>query len=490
MVGPSSFRVIAGIFILPVVILILHLFLQDISLVPKSFDAPEIMWALRNSLYLGAGSAVFSLVLGFIFSFGLQACASTHPRLAGVLRQALLFPIYLPPFFIILIFFYWFDFFPLGKLANIVAQTLTYAGMTAVLWTAILQENLADLSQMARVQGISKFRFLWMSRQLLYRPVVALGVFIFAISFSSFSIPLILSGGRGTTLEILIYEKIRISQDFGLALWMAAAQSLFLGALFWNYPGHFTIFKGRGDSRSYFSSKLAAVLMMGFLVFQFFPWIAQSPAEWSQAWNQISEAPDFWNELLETGRKSLFLSLMMMMIMGTLALYLVFLMVQSPLPKYLRSYFALSVSVVGLSGILILDFVGPNIAYLFSFTVLMFFSIFRLTIDPKIGALESQLQVAKVLGASQWQRFREIAYPQIRHEYATLLGMTFLWTLGDFAVARFFLPAGSTITLLIESLMTSYRIQGAILLGLFVLLVGGLMQILLWRVFDVDPSES
>lgn len=474
----------------PVLVLISHLVLQEVPWSLRDFDQAEFLWALKNSFLLGSFSALFSLVAGFGLSFGVHFVDLRYPRTAALVRQALLFPIYLPPFFVILGFFYWFDFVPLGILSSTLAQVMTYAGLVAVLLSKIISETLSDLSEVAQVQGVSRLRFFWMTRLMTARPIGALLLFVFAISFSSFSIPLVLSGGRGTTLEILIYEKIKISQDFGTALVFSLVQSVFLGFLFWILGSGLSTSGFRLQKSKMFSSVLGLVFLVFFLGFQFFPWFGQSPEEWRAAWRQLAEAPGFWNEIYRSGILSLKLALLSMLLVSLLSAAISFLMTCSQVPGFIRSYFPLSVSLLGLSGLLLSSWIGNELAYLFSFALMVLPSLLRLNLESKMWELKDQIQVGRVLGASDFQIYFRLVLPQIRQELSLIAGMTFLWTLGDFAVARFFLPSSSTVTLLIESLMTSYRIQGAILLGLGVLFLGGIVQLILWKVFRVPGSQS
>lgn len=474
----------------PIFVLLVHLISQDVSWSLDKFDGPEFVWALKNSFSLGLYSAGLSLLVGFILSFGIHFLEAKHSKWALFFRQALLFPIYLPPFYIILIFFYWFTFVPLGVLSSTVAQVLTYSGLAGVLLSRYFSETLSDLSEVAQVQGVSRWKFLWITKSLLYKSVGSLFLFIFAVSFSSFSIPLVLSGGRGTTLEILIYEKIKVSHEFGPALMMALFQSVLLGLLFWTLGSQLGTSSVRKKSSGMFSSGWGFLFLILFLFFQVVPWVGQTPEEWRMAWSQLTEAPDFWSELLGTGITSLklsFASMALVTLMCGLASYLI---TGSYLPTIVRSYFPLSVSLLGLSGILMSTWVGNEASYLISFALMIFPALMRLTLESRMESLRSHIQVAQVLGAQPSPIFFKIVLPQIQKELSLVAGMTFLWTLGDFAVVRFFLPSGSTLTLMIESLMTSYRIQGALLLGLLVLFLGGFVQLVLWKVFDVPSSKS
>jgi thiamine transport system permease protein len=49
--------------------------------------------------------------------------------------------------------------------------------------------------------------------------------------FGSFSVPLVVGGARGTTVEVLIYEKIRLSGHWSEAIILALLQSVFIFTL-------------------------------------------------------------------------------------------------------------------------------------------------------------------------------------------------------------------------------------------------------------------
>lgn len=457
----------------------------------SQIDFDEFVWAFKNSVILGLVTATFVTAAGLFMAWGLQWLKSRNESLGQLVSWLLMIPIYLPPFFIILSFLYWLSFAPLGVFSCAFVLGLSYLGFAAVFFSSAFSERVGDLSEVGQVFGVSRWKFLRTIFPLLVPVLVAFFVFVFAGAFSSFSVPLVLGGGKGTTVEILVYEKVRISFDLKSAVVFSTLQSLFLALVTFKFPFEVGSLKIRRSSGDFLKSKVFVIPLIGYLIFILGPWMIHPFAEGRLALNQLNSAPGFIELFVQALLKSLQISFFSAVVTFLFSLVCISLWINQRSLLFLRLMFPISVALLGLVGIILTDrFRSPLMVYVLLNLVLIFPLLYRLFLWPGLSLLKDQFQVADVLGASPGHVLRKIALPQLAQGLATVVGMSFLWTLGDFALVRYFFPSGSTLTLLIENLMSSYRIQGAMTLGFCVLLVGGLVQWFLWRMANVLSPKS
>ncbi|HRO67241.1 MAG TPA: iron ABC transporter permease, partial [Pseudobdellovibrionaceae bacterium] len=192
-------------------------------------DPGELWWAFSNSFRQAFGSATFSLVLGMIF---FSPKVKRHWRL--LFEILLLLPNFLPPLFVLLAVLNLVDPFPMGLPGMILVHTIMNWGLVAVSAARLIESRLGGMAELAWIEGASFGTFLKrVFFPLLWRDLGSLWLFVFVVCFSGFAVPLVVGGGRGTTLEVLIYEKIRFSTNWSEAVAIAAIQSLFLFGLSW-----------------------------------------------------------------------------------------------------------------------------------------------------------------------------------------------------------------------------------------------------------------
>lgn len=457
----------------------------------SQIDFGEFYWAFQNSLILGLVTATFVTAVGLFFAWGLQWLKSRNEALGHLISWLLMIPIYLPPFFIILSFLYWLSFAPLGVFSSAFVLGLSYLGFAAVFFSAAFSERVGDLSEVGQVFGLSRWKFLRTVFPLLMPVLVAFFVFVFAGAFSSFSVPLVLGGGKGTTVEILVYEKVRISFDLKSAVVFSTLQSLFLALVTLKFPFEIGSVKTRRSSGDFLKSKVFVVPVLAYLTFVLGPWLIHPFTEGQLALTQLNSAPGFMELFVNALLRSLQISFVAAFVSFLFSLVCIYLWIRQRSLVFLRLMFPISVALLGLVGIILTDrFRTPLLIYVLLNLILIFPLLYRLFLWPGLSLLKDQFQAADVMGANSVQVLQMIALPQLAHGMATVVGMSFLWTLGDFALVRYFFPSGTTLTLLIENLMSSYRIQGAMTLGFCVLLVGGLVQWFLWRMANVLSPKS
>ena len=198
-----------------------------------TWSLPEVSaWLspLLTSLTQALLSAGLAMIAGFVLFQAAQGWVTGHAR--GFSELALLLPNMVPPLFLILALLSWvtpWAAFPYGIGAVIAAHVLMNAGLVAVSLDRLVHSKLGGMTETAGVLGASKRQF-WtqVAWPYLKGDVACVFLFVFSLCFTSFSIPLILGGRQAATLEVAIYDTIRIDGRWDLAVVMALCQSLIL----------------------------------------------------------------------------------------------------------------------------------------------------------------------------------------------------------------------------------------------------------------------
>ncbi|MBK7960104.1 MAG: ABC transporter permease subunit [Bdellovibrionales bacterium] len=192
-------------------------------------DWDELGWALKNTLLQALGSTGVTLFLGLLGSFGLLWLdAKGFSRTLKWIEGGLLLPSLLPSLYVILASMQMVDPFPMGRIGIIFVHTMMNFGMIAVILSQILRRQIVNLSETALILGVGFWKFLGRAViPLLSRDLFRLGFFIFALCFTSFAVPLTVGGGRGTTIEVLIFEKLRYDLNWNQAVTLSLLQIFF-----------------------------------------------------------------------------------------------------------------------------------------------------------------------------------------------------------------------------------------------------------------------
>ncbi|MGE3756730.1 MAG: ABC transporter permease subunit, partial [Pseudobdellovibrionaceae bacterium] len=186
----------------------------------------ELIWCLQNTTIQASGSAVFSLLFGIWGAAGLLSLKKEKWRLFW--EVVFLLPNFVPPLFVVLAIFKTVEPFPIGLVGLIFVHSFINAGLVAVLLARIVDQKVGPLVELALIEGAGRFQFARVILRMLRLDLVLLFLLIFSICFMSFSIPLLAGGDQGTTLEVLIFEKVRLSSQWNQALGISFLQCVFL----------------------------------------------------------------------------------------------------------------------------------------------------------------------------------------------------------------------------------------------------------------------
>jgi len=450
----------------------------------------ELAWAFKNSFLQAFFSAFFSLLLGLWVAFGLICFTDGFRRHYRALLEVLcLLPNFLPPLFILLSLLNFIDPFPMGIIGITIAHTLINFGLVAVMLANIIENKIGNLAELAYVEGASRWQFLkqafW---PILKHDMLLLFLFVFAVCFGSFAIPLIVGGGRGTTMEVLIYEKIRLSSNWSEAVVLAVLQSAFIFAV--------SFFAKRGGALSSERSANLKILRMFsgvgvLIIIMFFALLgyAQGVVE---GFRQISafyelQSPLIWN---------FFGTLAIGMTVGLLA-YGSLLLIAYCWPsvwfeKFLAGYVAPSTALCCFAFLILgtNESFWPFIKIPLAFNLLCLASLYRMGWDGVMRGLEKQINIARTLGAEAPQIFKQVILPQISQRAALFAAVAAVWACGDYSVSRILAHRDLTLAMMTETLMSSYRLGLATILSLSLVVCGVICFFLLMGVGRVVSRKS
>lgn len=434
----------------------------------------ELFWAFRNSFLQAFFSALISLILGFWAALGLLSFSNNNRRHWRLLLEVLcLLPNFLPPIFILLATLNIVDPFPMGIVGIIFIHTLMNFGLVAVLIASLIESKVGGVVELAYVEGASRTQFLIRGLlPMIKKDLYLIALYVFVVCFASFSVPLVVGGGKGTTVEVLIFEKIRLSSDWGAAVLLAFLQSSFIFAI------SFFTSQGKGVSRNKVANLNLIRMPTGvlFIVMISLLYLAGYSQGLVAGIGMLSTFYDlqfaiFW---------SFFGTIMMGLSVGILC-YLCLMLIAFCWPKlwfekFLNGYVAPSTS---LACFALLIF-GPNEGFFpflkipIALTLLSLNSLFRMGWDGELLSLQGQVTVAYSMGATSWQIFKEILFPQLSARAGVLAGIASVWACGDFAASRILAHQDLSIAMMTETLMSGYRLNQATVLSLLIVVAGSI----------------
>lgn len=453
-------------------------------------DWTELWWAFQNSFYQALISASFSLLLGIWAALGIISVGQRRRKLRPILEILCLTPNFLPPLFVLLAALNILDPFPMGIFGIAIIHTLINFGLVAVIVVGIIENKIGSFAELAYVEGASKFFFLRkVFFPVLKKDLFLVSLFVFMVCFGSFAVPLIVGGGRGTTIEVLIYEKIRLSSHWGQAVVLATVQSIFIFSL------SLLVAKTRAASSSQkINFKIlntpTGILLILISSLFFVVGYIQGLLEGLPLVSNFYEiqAAIAWGFV-----GSIVIGLLTGVLTFVLLMWIAYILPDVKVEKFLTGYMAPSTSLACFSFLII----GPNEgAWPFfkipvALVLLGLGSLYKMGWEGKVLSLSSQVAVAQTMGASRPLIFKQIILPQVVGSAGILSGLAAVWAVGDFAVSRILAHRDISLGMMVETLMSSYRLNLATVLSLVILGAGLLCFIFFYwgaRVLSRKPS--
>ena len=434
----------------------------------------EFIWVFRNTLSQSIVSAFLSLVLGLFSSLGLIYLRQRFPSWGSWVEPLAVIPTTLPVLFIILSILNLIPNFPLGLTGVVLVHSVMNVGLVAVIVVRLLKERAGGMAEMAWLEGASTWFFLSRGlRGYIGRDLFLVFFFVFSLCFSSFAVPLIVGGETGVTLEVLMYEKIRIYGDWSTAIGLALFQAFFV----------FLVSFGANPSKAqnYALRRNLSVLqhkwswgipyLISFLVILgFFP-------GFFQGWGQVLQ-----QEVIQQAAIKGFLGSLVVGFGTGFSLLALFFAIALVCPSrlletFLRGFVVPSSVLTGFA--LLLINIGPAeslsihfIKIVSGLTLILLPILYRLRWQSVISQIRGQVQVARTLGASWLMILNDLIIPQTSRSAGFLAGFGAFWASGDFALSNIIADGDYTLALVVKSLISHYRLDMAVFLGWILLFLG------------------
>jgi thiamine transport system permease protein len=445
------------------------------------------VWAaLKITLLQAVLSGIISTVFGFLFAIALN---SEQGRRRNFLTVALILPTFLPTIFSLSLCLRLINPFPFGLWGIIIVNTFINAGFVGFIWSKEIIEGLGDAEKLSRIEGASRRLFWKTCFPVIFRQSIRYFQLVFIFCIPSFTIPLVVGGSQGTTLEVLIYEKIRNQGNFVEAFQISFFQSVLLALAslymvrsklnlnsFWQ--------EQVVEEHPYLGSRILSRLftILAWVLALIFAW------EFILGLRELNRIPGLGAEAFELIGKSLLVVGLTLLFASGLFLIQVMVDPNSKLQKVMSGFFALSPALIGFL-VLLLGGEGSIWGLAFALTLLFYTGAWRIFGYSKYLALSPQIEMAKILGSSKALILWEISLPQMLRPWADTMGVLSIWCLGEFAVAKLVMAQESTLGILAGNLMSSYRLRSSFVITALILFVGAILWLSLRRLAHVLNSK-
>ena len=431
-----------------------------------NFNKSELLWALKNSMSQAALASIIVVGLSIPMS---QALFLLSKKIQIFITKLLILPQILPALYSVLIAFSLIHPFPMGTVGIVFVFILINLGFATLMTYSLTQERLGNLSWVSEIYSLGRCRFY----SKVYFPLIGLDLIaifftIFIFCMTSFSVPLLVGGGKGTNLEVLIYEKIFIEQNWSVALGLCFLQSLITFGL------SFLILKNEKNKNEVFSAGnyLRSYLGYFFILMYLAFYIGGYGFGVINSLSRIDFVIQYVLEVLEATlftTWSLFFYLMLNV--GILILWLI---------DYLNNQkfniainlIAVSTVIVGFSFYLILP---PNKEYdvikiILACSILFFPSLFKLFLQKPIEGLKSQIMISQIYGLSKTIIIVEIILKQISRSILLWLSFLTIWFISEYAILKSLGVQTQTLGLLAQNFMSGYLLPASYLLSFYMLI--------------------
>lgn len=418
-------------------------------------------------------SAVLAVAAGVFGAYGLEAASVRFGPTNGKFLEAIsLLPNVAPVLLFLLAVM---KFMPglRGFAGVVVVHGLLNTGIVALSMLRLFRSKVAGLADLAFIEGASRFRFF----MKVVLPILAgdlrmIFVFVFAICFSSLAVPLVIGGSRATTLEVLIWQTLRIDGDFSRAFGIAILQ---LGSIL----ALTLVLRHRTRSSAAVQVRSSQPLLANGwgLPLVIFPSGLLVAALLDRPWVGAVEffrSDVLAHEVLRGFLGSLTVSIGTGILVAICLLAIAFVEPRGAWRRLLLGYVAPSAVITGFSLLIAWRAIGfaTYFKIMIALTLMTVPSFYRLYWDASLEALRDQRVIAMSLGASAWLSFRRIALPQLIKPACFVAGLSSLWAWGDFALSKVVAERDLTLGMTVQSLMSSYRLEIATFL-VWILLFGG-----------------
>ena len=430
-----------------------------------------------------AVSAILAIALGLIGAFGLQAISLKaglrFQRMSRIVEWIALLPNIVPVIVFVLAMM---TYMPTvrGFFGIVVAHALMNAGLVSVVLCRVLNDRMAGVADLAWIEGAKRSVFAWrVLLPLLRSDLLSMFLFVFAFSFASFSVPLMIGGSDAATIEVLIWQKIHIEGAWLQALALALVQfGCLLALALWIGREGVATLKSAGRGHALMASwwGVPVVVTPGFFVVSVLlhrPW---------EGFQRLQDLPGLSEALLASAWGSLFIALCSGSLVVISFLFIAYLDPRGWLRRLLLGTVAPSAVMTGFA--ILFFWRETGVATYFKIAIGLALvavpAFYRLRWDGVLVSLREQRNVAMILGASRGVTFSRVVWPQVIGPACFIAGLSALWAWGDFAVSLVIAERDVTLAMIVQSLLQSYRLELALSL-VWLLLLGGAATFLIFE---------
>ena len=446
------------------------------------FNTSDIYWALKNSLTQSICVGCISIFLGYWGALGLLTVPT---RYKNILKLITVIPVFLPSLFSVLIGLSLINPFPMGTWGVVFILSLVYTGFASSMLSDQIESQVGKLGFVAEIYNLPKSVFqrkvLW---SLTARAALYLFVVIFVNVFTCFSIPLLVGGNKGVNFEVLIYETIFVDHNWSLAVGLSIMQICFIYLFTLILRKKDTLVIADFHPSKFVKSKIGLVGIFIYLGIYIGGYLKLS----INAFRANYIADIFNADLASAVKESFifyFLSLMAFFFIFCLILFLKFNFKKT---SFLNLFLNPSSVLIGFSLYLIfphnrlgMDFVKMATV----FTIVAFVSFFKSTFENKMDLFEKQMFVARSFGINYFEFLVKIFLPQVKNSLFYCSSLIFIFCVSEFALIK---ASGAEIKTLgteMANYLSSYRIEGAFVISLLILVLWLLVTAILGALFGV-----
>lgn len=441
-----------------------------------NLDYAEWAWAFKNSMIQSFCAAGLIMLFSLPMSMGLFQLPSQFYDLT---KKMLLLPQILPSIFSVLIAFSLWKPFPLGTVGISFIFLIVHLGFAVVFVHTATIEKLGSFPGVSEVFGLGHWKFLTkIFLPLLKGELLACFLMIFIFCFSSLSVPLVAGGGRDTNMEILVFEKIFINQDWSSAWTLGVFQSLFLSGL------SLLLLRGTAQIKLEFlpSKYLHSNFGFAMVVIYLFLYLAGYGLGIAQSLPEINQFLTFFTEIWKATLNSL-LFLVLYLALSLVLLYLwLYDFAQNYKFNFASHLIAASTMIVGFSFYLNfpLSREWDLLKLPLAMSILTFPVLFKSFLEKPLADLKDQVITAQVFGISNHQIVILILMKRIQRPLMVWFSFLAIWFLSDFAVSRALGTQTETLGLMAQGFLSGYRLSLAYLLSVYILLVWSFVLVLFY----------
>ena len=454
------------------------LFLFKVSSV-RLPDSPRWFFVLLSTLSQAGLSAFFSVLLGVAGGLGLCQWAKKPGRKMGMWELICLLPVLLPPLVSVLAWVNvseWFFRFPFSFTSVVGVHVLMNIGLVSVFFFRLFSAHAGNLPAYAFLHGASRYQLLKTFLFFEFRKdVILIFLLVFSFCFTSFSVPLLIGGVSGQTLEVFIAEKLKTPSAWPEAGALFLIETLFIFLFFILLYGKNNLSALSVDKKNSHLYHLpcsylwSLPMLSSLLVFCGLWGFLSSSTVWGELFLIKSELLSVWGNTFLMG-------ILTGLCVFVLLCLCAFCLRELFLRKFLTAYAGSSVAFMGFAFLLIGSDAWFVVLLKWSLGLSLLFlpALYRLMGERVVRRLGHQVQVADLMGASRIMVFYRIVLPQCAGVFLFLAGIAAFWACGDFAYSSITSGGWGNLALLIQDLFSSYRFDLASVLTWICILTGGI----------------